>query len=328
MSRAPRLEGLDPGTLAQFYPGVESYRVSELRRGAAASVYKLTNRDGALVCKVLPGATPEARIRFITAVQRTLAAEALAPSILVTADGRDYAALDAGWCLLSPYVDGTVLDRNRASIAHLESVGDLLARAHLALEHEESLAGGFLMESPLDPGTRLAELGAAAHDRPDPARVTSAIALKTELLAQLFPMGAVAPPEARGIVHGDVHLGNILFDGPHARMLLDFERACYFPRLYELLRAMFLCGFKGLEGDLERMEAVARGYLRNRPIASSDLAAAVDFYFFVQLADTYGLDGGPFDSLFVDYRLGIIGWLSTHRDALKGHLSGLREPFA
>jgi len=52
--------------------------------------------------------------------------------------------------------------------------------------------------------------------------------------------------EKWGIIHGDLHFDNILWDGTKISAILDFEKACYAPLDYELDLFLRYCAFPAL----------------------------------------------------------------------------------
>ncbi|MBI2504011.1 MAG: phosphotransferase [Candidatus Latescibacteria bacterium] len=164
-------------------------------------------------------------------------------------------------CALFAWLPGRFLDR-RLGPAQLEAVGLFAARLHgtpfapppgFARKHWDlhTLLGG-------DPG--IAREGIEAHLKPGEARVIAA--LRTRLARAFAALGS--GPEAWGLIHADLHPGNLLFQRDKVGAI-DFDECGWGCFAYDL--AVILSELRGRPAYAALRQALLRGYrqVRNLP---------------------------------------------------------------
>lgn len=121
------------------------------------------------------------------------------------------------------FIEGTPFDQ---SIAHAKQVGMLLGELHKAMDSVTTSFEATVESSVLNPER------AAAHELSDDTRRD----IKRILEYGLDSHRANARPAA--IVHGDMHPGNMIFDGPEVVAICDFDNCRLGSRDRELAQAL------------------------------------------------------------------------------------------
>lgn len=149
---------------------------------------------------------------------------------------------------------------------HLASVGDVLARIHLAgRDFPWRRAGRFQRKNIAE---RLDD--AARANRPELEAPIH------ELRATLARLEATPErPLPRGVIHGDLFRDNVRFEGTEIAAVLDWESASDGVLLYDLV-VVFLAWCYGDDLDFERGRALFDAYQAVRPLEAVEWEALFD----------------------------------------------------
>ncbi len=160
-----------------------------------------------------------------------------APALLPTVDGETLLILDRECYEVQEYIQGSDYDRGRA--AHLEEAAATLGRHHV-------LVRGFAPAVLCRPGelyhprllrtnlTRLAETWQLDEEE-GLARLHSKLGAEASDLARRF---ATHGSLSELLIHGDYYGDNLLFDGDRIVGVVDYDKACWQPRVVELAEAL------------------------------------------------------------------------------------------
>lgn len=163
---------------------------------------------------------------------------------------------------LYPWVNGDILCQAKVTPAACERVGEALARVHLASASSSPLSEGrFRVED-------LARRLAVVRKKATADLVRAALIIEQRLETYASKRDLLLP---RGVIHGDLFRDNVLWSDGSIRALLDFESASSGPFVYDIGVAL-LAWCYGASFDLDLMLALLRGYMRQRPLSSAELA--------------------------------------------------------
>ncbi len=211
-------------------------------------------------------------------------------------DGESVFEFEDRFYSLFPFVHGRVLDRlpNERGAA---SMGDMLARIHLASRTDDSLEvvrqmRGWDRERFLDDANALLlRLTHVVHPPVHPLALVmlrKKIALAETTALRFEDMGF----RNDSILHGDYHYGNVFFDrDDHVTHVFDFERVRRGARAAEVAEGIFLnCFGMNLEGDdpitdshIRLAERFIAGYTQAYPMMHSEIAQGLWWYFYAQM---------------------------------------------
>jgi homoserine kinase type II len=174
-------------------------------------------------------------------------------------DGGDVALVSGKAFSVYQWIDGVHLCNALVTPARAETLGETLARVHLATPVLGPLpAGRFDVDGVR---ARLAQL------RRDTDRFDAVVTLLERKLDRY--QGARNPDLPRGLVHGDLFRDNVLWDGDAIVALLDFESAAAGPFSYDIAVCLWSwCYTDGLRVDCAR--ALVSGYERVRPLGPDE----------------------------------------------------------
>jgi len=253
------------------WEGVSSLSLRPATSGLINTTYLLTAADGGVtaVLQRLHGGVfrPSVHLDTDGLMPFVRAAGLSAPRLLRTRQGGLWhEAEDGCWRLMT--VVGAQTHDLAPSRRHLVSAGSLVARFHGALA-DVDWTFHHVRPAPHDTAARLAALieTVAAHPT---HRHHGAVAALTDQLEALYRAIAVETPAGlpRRIVHGDLKLSNVRFDGEEAVALIDLDTLAHGTLDAELGDAMrSWCGRGGEDAaeigfDLEAFGAAMAGYAR------------------------------------------------------------------
>ncbi len=78
---------------------------------------------------------------------------------------------------------------------------------------------------------------------------------KYNFLIKTIPSGL-----PRGLIHGDVFIDNVLFQGDKFKAIIDFEESCVYYKVFDLGMAVVGMCLKGTEMELPKVRALVKGY--------------------------------------------------------------------
>lgn len=269
MARLTLLDDRDlAGLLARFGLELSSWRL--LEAGTVNSNYRVETPGGRLFVRVNEGKRDEEVAAEAALLEHLGARGVPTPVPLRARDGAPFArppGVDKP-CSLFPWVPGHHLRRAELRPEHAEGVGEALARLHEAGQGFSGLgAGTYTIAHLFD---RLEIVAGATAARPDLAEPQRLLARALRDLER----GRFALPS--GVIHQDLFMDNVLFDGARLSALLDFEQAVTGAFAYDLAVTLLAWCFSaspearyvpGLPG------ALVAGYQRVRPLAPEERIA-------------------------------------------------------
>jgi homoserine kinase type II len=171
---------------------------------------------------------------------------------------RDY----AGQCAsVYRYHDGRVLQPARMRSSQLENVGRTLGELHLIGKgYKKGIDNRFSFE-------RVADLYLGVRNRlPNYFRkITRTLEDEIEYLTQYLE-GKLP----KGIIHGDLYCGNLLFRGEKLTTVLDFDAACRGKFIFDIATAVNALCFVDGNYSLDRFRYVLQGYESVRTLSLAE----------------------------------------------------------
>lgn len=163
---------------------------------------------------------------------------------------------DGIYATLSPWIDGHHLSRPLLPIT-VERIGVVMAQFHLAIDPKTEVHSRYLFTGEERRYDRL-------------ARIPEEL-LKDEVVEMLQRAEGKILPVPQGVLHGDVHLDNILADKHGTLTLLDFQSSGKGGYVYDIGRSIAdICNNKG-SLDIPLTKSYIRGYCRIRPLEDAEL---------------------------------------------------------
>ena len=166
---------------------------------------------------------------------------------------------------LFPWLPGRTLVRSELTSAHARQVGGALGLLHRAgATFPDRRAGRYEADEIARRLTRV-EVAAAA----DPSLADAVAALGPELATLAVERARDLPA---GVIHGDLFVDNVLFDGPRLIALLDFEQASWGSLAYDLAVTTLAFGFGRDDFRPEILGALFDGYVHERRLTDAERA--------------------------------------------------------
>jgi homoserine kinase type II len=245
--------------------GAPAYRGhAPIAAGTINTNLRVSTAAGLLFVRINEGKT-EDDVRLEAAVVRhAVGAGVPTPAPLATPDGTPVVAWNGALASVFPWVAGRTLARAEVTPGHAADVGRALARLHAA-------SAGFADHRPghYEPDEirrRHARVAALADDQlREPVAV-----LRAELDALETQR---APSLPLGIIHGDLFIDNVMFDGPRLTALLDFEQASWGRLAYDLAVTVLAFGYGRDDFRADVVRALLDGYAEVRPPPAEEWAA-------------------------------------------------------
>ena len=168
----------------------------------------------------------------------------------------------AGQCAsVFRYHDGRVLEPERMRSTQLETVGRTLGELHLIGKgYKKGIDNRFSFE-------RVADLYLGVRNRlPNYFRkITRTLEDEIEYLTQYLE-GKLP----KGIIHGDLYCGNLLFRGDKLTAVLDFEAACRGKFIFDIATAVNALCFVDGNYSLDRFRYLLHGYESVRTLSLAE----------------------------------------------------------
>jgi homoserine kinase type II len=186
------------------------------------------------------------------------------PAPLRTAGGEPFVRWSGELASVFPWVAGRTLRRPELAPAQAAQVGRALAALHRAgADLPDRRAGRY---EPDEIRRRFERIAALA--RPE---LAEAVATLGPELAALERERAAAVP--LGLIHGDLFMDNVLFEGDDLRALIDFEQASWGRLAYDVAVTTLAFGFGRDDFRADVVRALLDGYAAARPPAADERAA-------------------------------------------------------
>jgi homoserine kinase type II len=224
---------------------------------------RVETTQGVRFLRVNEGKSLEDVAREAAIVGHVSAAGVATPVPYRSTAGAPYAHWRGQIVSLFPWFPGRTLARGEVTPEHARQVGRALGRLHLVGASFPDRRGS--RYEPAEINRRLEEIAAGAAS--DPVLADAVARLRPEL-AELG--GKRVPDLPTGLIHGDLFIDNVLFDGGAMVALLDFEQASWGRLAYDLAVTMLAFGF-GREDFLPAVvQALFDGYAGERPLTQAE----------------------------------------------------------
>jgi homoserine kinase type II len=251
------VQAYDLGPLGS-YEGIEA--------GTVNTSYRLEVGDRRWFLRIYEEQGAEGAAREAELLGHLAASGVPTPTPAVGRDGLPTRILAGKPAALFPWVEGGMVCTRAVTPAHARSVGDALARVHLAGPPPgRSLGGGRF-----GPPDILARCDRVATSRDEAARAQA-----EPLRDAVRAVAARRLPVKSGLVHGDLFRDNVLWDGDRIAALLDFESAHEGPFVFDLAVTILSWSF-GSSFDLAIARAIVLGYRSVRELDETERAAFFD----------------------------------------------------
>lgn len=180
------------------------------------------------------------------------------PQPMKTKDGRYYHEFKDKYLSLSRFVDGSELPLEAMTSAHLEALGQTLAKLHIiGRGYKKGIDNRFGFN-------KIVTIYNEVRKQLPPHLKNIVRVLDDEIYYLENYLDNNLP---KGIIHGDLFPDNVKFKGSRLTGIIDFEAACRGKLIYDLATAVN--AFCYLEGRyrIERFEALIAGYESLRPLS-------------------------------------------------------------
>ena len=226
---------------------------------------RVETAEGPLFVRINEGKSEDDVWREAAIVAHAAAQGVPTPVPRASSDGLAFARWRGEFVSLFPWVAGRTLARAELMPAHAAAVGTALAALHHASAGFPDLGSGRYEPPEID--ARLARIAALA--RPELAEAVSILSpeldrLRRERVAEV-PLG---------IIHGDLFVDNVMFDGAGAlTALIDFEQASWGRLVYDLAVTTLAFGFGRDDFRPDIVRALVDAYVAARPVTDAERAA-------------------------------------------------------
>ena len=257
--------------LSQSY-GLSVADIGLIEAGRINRNYKITSNAGKEYClKVYSDAVPDSRLLDGLKVTTYLAPLAFpVPRVVLTINDKEVLYTPEGRYLLLQYIPGRNLLKEEVGVAECFGMGAMLGRLHHSLRFfptadrlYDSLWRGSASSLP-----RVFDLlshiqSKKSHDDFDRFAIAS-LTYRIQVMHEL----EVGPEQfshlQRQALHGDYHLGNVIFNSSgDVSGVLDFDQTCFSFPAWELMRAIAFTCFDGNKFSFDRAAAILKGYSVN-----------------------------------------------------------------
>lgn len=97
----------------------------------------------------------------------------------------------------------------------------------------------------------------------------------------------ISPGLPRGLIHGDLFYDNLLFEGNKFKVIIDFEEACRYYKVFDLgMGVLGLC-VEGTKVNLAKTRALVIGYQKIRSLAEQEKECLQLFAEYAAIATSY-----------------------------------------
>lgn len=230
-----------------------------IAEGVENSNYYLETNRGRFILTLFERRADPKDLPYFMALKQHLASKGFScPAPVEAIDGRVLQSLEGRPAVIVTFLDG--LSPRRPSAAQCRSIGEALARMHLALEDFD--------------GTRPNALGPASWPKLWAGRADTAEALQPGLAALIHSdLDAIASARPasrempRGTIHADLFPDNAFFLGDQFSGAIDFYFACTDALAYDIAVCLNSWAFEdGREYNYSKGAALISGYQSVRPL--------------------------------------------------------------
>lgn len=231
--------------------------------GTVNTNLRVETSDGLRFLRINEGKALDDVAREAAIVAHVAARGVPTPPPIGTLKGEPFAPWSGQLVSLFPWRPGRTLPRAEVQPVHAAAAGAALARLHLAGESFPDRRPGRYEPDEID--RRLARISSLAPS--DPA-LADAVALLGPELRELAR--ARHPDLPTGLIHGDLFLDNVLYEGDELAALLDFEQASWGRLAYDLAVTALAFAFGRDDFRPEMVRALLAGYAGLRPFAPAE----------------------------------------------------------
>jgi homoserine kinase type II len=276
--------------------GAPAYRRhAPVAAGTINTNVRVETVGGALFLRINEGKTRQDVEHEAAIVSHAAAQGVPTPAPLRTPEGQPFVEWQGQLASLFPWVPGRTLSRAEVTPAHAALVGRALGALHVASVGFEDHGPGRYETDEID--RRLRGVAALAMGRPELAAAVAILAPELDSLERERVTGVPL-----GIIHGDLFIDNVLFDGggsgdgasPRLAALIDFEQASWGRLAYDLAvtTLAFAYGRDDFHADvaralLEAYAAVRRPNERERLAFGAELRFAACRFAVTRITDVH-----------------------------------------
>jgi homoserine kinase type II len=227
---------------------------------------RVQTTDGLRFLRINEGKSLE-DVRREAAIVSHLAARGVpTPAPLRASDGQPFTRWQGQLVSLFPWLPGRTLSRADLLPAHASEVGRALAALHLAgADYPDRSAGRY---EPVEIDRRLATIAALATTRGD---LQDAVKV---LQPELVALHADRHPDLpMGIIHADLFIDNVMYEGERLGALIDFEQAAWGRLAYDLAVTTLAFGYGRDDFRPEIVTALLSAYAAVRSPTDAERAA-------------------------------------------------------
>lgn len=234
--------------------------------GTVNTNVRVATSDGPRFLRINEGKTPDDVAREAAIVAFVAARGVPTPAPALTTAGAPFASWNGEFASLFPWSPGRTLTRADMTPDHARQAGAALAKLHRAGEAFSDHRPGRYEPAEID--RRLAYV--ATVSATDPELSAAVTTLQPELAALA---GERRPDVPLGLIHGDLFIDNVLYDGPALASLLDFEQASWGRLVYDVAVTLLAFAFGRDDFRPEVVRALLAGYVAERPPTAAEREA-------------------------------------------------------
>lgn len=267
MAAFTTLDAADFAAISGAFGLGEVSRTETIAAGTINSNFAIVADRGRFFLRVNEGKS-EPAVRYEAELVAAVAEAGVpTPVPLRASTGERFFDLDGKLISVFPWVAGGHRRAGAITPNDTAAVGRALARLHLI---GLSLADRFESES-IYTTARIAERFEGFRGSLDPA-LGDAIAIMADELDYLASVAGARDAAARGIIHGDLFVDNVLFDGDRLAALIDFEQASSGTFVYDLAVCLNAWCYDQTF-DPHRITAMIAAYREVRPLGPRERQA-------------------------------------------------------
>jgi len=247
--------------------GVGGYRShAAIAAGTINTNVAVETGEGRYFLRVNEGKTQQDVEREAAIVFHLAARGVPTPAPLRARNGEPFLVWSGAYVSLFPWVPGRVLGRHEIKAEPARQAGQALATLHRAGGgYPDQRAGRYEPEEIRRRFDRIAGMAGG-----DPA-LRDAVAMMGPELAALERERRPTLPH--GVIHGDLFIDNVLYEGDRLTALLDFEQASWGRLAYDLAVTLLAFAFGRDDFDRDSTRALLEGYAAGRAPGDDERAA-------------------------------------------------------
>ncbi len=265
--------------LIERYPFEKILELTLLKGGVSNDNYVFSDGSEKYIARICLFETKNQINSMIPFLKYAEATEYPAPRLVQTNDGHDYLENDGTPIVVTKYLEGDSANNISIEVQHIKSLAKLVARFHKLEYDPPSTAITLDTDYIFNLYDRVEDYKPTDIDK-DSLRLIELVDIyyKKFKEAKFTDFVKNLP---RGITHGDINLGNVLFDGEEAVSLLDFEEIGVSWQLQDIAIILVTWAFPDGKPNKESIEAFLEEYELIRPLASIERENIVNVTVFI-----------------------------------------------